>query len=159
MLEDDGITHILSVMTGSGDSARLEPFKRMIIEVEDDPDEPLIDYFEAAIQWIDDAIAEGGKALVHWYPSLFKWASNDSVAGKSRSATIVAAYLMQRFNIGVVEALERIEKVRDIGPNDGFREQLQVYLDCNFIPNTSKAAYRHWRLRQETRLQKGILPF
>jgi dual specificity phosphatase 12 len=86
-------------------------------------------------------------------------AFNDSVAGKSRSATIVAAYLMQRFNIGVVGALERIEKVRDIDPNDGFREQLQVYLDCNFVPNESKAAYRHWRLRQETRLQKGILPF
>lgn len=72
VLEDDGITHILSVMTSSGNSARLKPFKRMIIDVEDDPDEPLIDYFEAAIQWIDDAIAEGGKALVHWYPSLFK---------------------------------------------------------------------------------------
>jgi Dual specificity phosphatase, catalytic domain len=74
VLENDGITHVLSVMTGSADSARLKPFKRMIIDVEDDPDEPLIDYFEAAIQWIDDAIAEGGKALVHWYISLSKLA-------------------------------------------------------------------------------------
>jgi hypothetical protein len=72
VLENDGITHILSVMTGSADSARLKPFKRMIIDVEDSPDEPLIDYFEAAIQWIDDAIAGGGKALVHWYTSLFQ---------------------------------------------------------------------------------------
>jgi protein-tyrosine phosphatase len=39
----------------------------MIIEALDDPDEHLIDYFEAAIQWIDDALAEGGKVMIHWY--------------------------------------------------------------------------------------------
>jgi len=81
---------------------------------------------------------------------------NGSLAGRSRSATIVAAYLMQRFNIGVEEALQRIQKVRDVDPNSGFREQLQVYLDCNFEANSSRAAYRHWQLRRETRLQKGL---
>jgi hypothetical protein len=82
---------------------------------------------------------------------------NGSVAGRSRSSTIVAAYLMQRFHIGVEEALERIQKVREVEPNSGFREQLQVYLDCNFEANSSRAAYRHWQLRRETRLQKGML--
>jgi Dual specificity phosphatase, catalytic domain len=67
VLEKDGITHILSVMTGIADSPLLESYKRMIIEVNDDPDEPLINYFESAIQWIDDAMAEGGKVVVHWY--------------------------------------------------------------------------------------------
>jgi len=64
---------------------------------------------------------------------------------------------MQRMNIGVEEALEKIQEVRDVDPNQGFREQLQVYLDCNFEANSSRAAYRHWQLRRETRLQKGIL--
>lgn len=82
---------------------------------------------------------------------------DDSLAGKSRSATIVAAYLMKRFVIGVEEAIERIEQVRDVCPNFGFREQLQVYLDCNFVANTSKAAYRHWRLRQDARFQRRSL--
>jgi len=82
--------------------------------------------------------------------------TNGSVAGRSRSSTIVAAYLMHRFNIGVEEALERIQKVREVEPNSGFREQLQVYLDCNFEANSSRAAYRHWQLRRETRLQKGM---
>ena len=54
-------------MTGNADSPRLKPYKRMIVQIEDDPDEPLINYFEAAIQWIDDAIAEGGNVVVHWY--------------------------------------------------------------------------------------------
>lgn len=64
---------------------------------------------------------------------------------------------MQRFVIGVEEAIERIQRVRNVCPNNGFREQLQVYLDCNFVANTSKAAYRHWRLRQDARFQKGTL--
>ena len=67
----------------------------------------------------------------------------------------MAAYLMQRFKIGVADALSRIQDVRDVDPNTGFREQLQVYLDCNYVANSSKAAYRHWVLRQDARLQKG----
>lgn len=66
ILEREGITHILSVMKGVEDSEQLKPYQRMIIDVNDDPDEHLIDYFEPAVQWIDDAIAEGGKVLVHW---------------------------------------------------------------------------------------------
>lgn len=81
-----------------------------------------------------------------------------SLAGRSRSATVVAAYLMQRLNVGVEEALQKIQAVRNVDPNSGFREQLQVYLDCNFVPDSTKAAYRHWRLRKDARLQKCISP-
>jgi dual specificity phosphatase 12 len=81
---------------------------------------------------------------------------DNSLAGKSRSATIVAAYVMRRFHISVAEAISMIQEVRDVEPNTGFREQLQVYLDCNYIANPSKAAYRHWRLRTDSRLQKGM---
>jgi len=67
VLEDEGITHVLTVMRELEHSKRLEPFKRMIIDINDDPDEHIIEYFEGAIQWIDDALADGGKVLVHWY--------------------------------------------------------------------------------------------
>jgi len=66
ILEAEGITHILSVMHGIASSDRLQPFQRMLIEVNDDPDEDIIDYFAPAVQWIDDALAEGGKVVVHW---------------------------------------------------------------------------------------------
>ena len=170
VLEKDGITHIMSVMTNVEESERLKPFKRMIIAVNDDADEDLIDHFAAANQWIDDAVADGGKVLVHWYKDplvprisllsawLVQLTALCSLAGKSRSATIVAAYLMQRFTIGVEEALRRINAVRSVDPNMGFREQLQVFLDCNFVANSTKAAYRHWRLRQRSTLQKGTSP-
>jgi hypothetical protein len=70
----------------------------------------------------------------------------------------MAAYLMKRFDIGVAEAISRIQDVRDVDPNIGFREQLQIFLDCNFVANSSKAAYRHWLLREDARLQKGMSP-
>jgi hypothetical protein len=66
VLEDEGITHVVSVMMNSEDSERLKPFKRLIIAVNDDSDEDLIDCFASTNQWIDDAIADGGKVLVHW---------------------------------------------------------------------------------------------
>ena len=77
-------------------------------------------------------------------------ASNWSMAGRSRSATIVAAYLMQHFKIGVAEAISKIEEVRFVYPNRGFQEQLQVYRDCNYTVNSSKAAYRSWATGEET---------
>lgn len=66
VLEKDGITHILSVMKDIDNSERLRPYKRMIIPVNDDADEALIDYFDSAIQWIDDALADGGRVMIHW---------------------------------------------------------------------------------------------
>lgn len=69
VLEDEGITHVLTVMRELDHSKMLESFKRLIIDINDDPDESIIDYFASAIQWIDDALEEGGKVLVHWYVS------------------------------------------------------------------------------------------
>ena len=71
VLEKDGITHILSIMTGITESEKLQSCQRMVIEINDDPDERIIDYFASAIQWIDDAMADGGKVLVHWYIALW----------------------------------------------------------------------------------------
>lgn len=69
VLNNEGITHVLTVMKDFHESETLQPFKRMIIEALDSEDEHLIDYFEPAIQWIDDALAEGGKVMIHWYSS------------------------------------------------------------------------------------------
>jgi hypothetical protein len=67
VLERAGITHVLTVMEGLDYCPRLLPFKRMIIPVDDEDDEPMIDYFDSANIWIDEALADGGKVMVHWY--------------------------------------------------------------------------------------------
>jgi hypothetical protein len=72
------------------------------------------------------------------------------MAGRSRSATIVAAYLMQHFKIGVGEAISKIKETRFVYPNRGFQEQLQVYGHCNYTVDSTKAAYRSWATREET---------
>lgn len=48
--------------------------------------------------------------------------------GKSRSATVVCAYLMYKFGVSPSEALEQLCEGRPVcEPNPGFQEQLQVY--------------------------------
>lgn len=48
--------------------------------------------------------------------------------GKSRSATVVVAYLMRKYSIDPSKALAQVCEGRPVcSPNPGFMEQLQVY--------------------------------
>jgi atypical dual specificity phosphatase len=50
------------------------------------------------------------------------------MAGKSRSATMVIAYLMRKQTINYQEALEYVQARRNIvSPNEGFLSQLMKY--------------------------------
>lgn len=65
----------------------------------------------------------------------------------SRSATVVIAYLMKRYQITVEAALDLAKsKRRFIGPNPGFLAQLQLYeaMGCRIVPNNIQ--YRMFRL-------------
>lgn len=65
--------------------------------------------FELAFQFIDDARASGGKVLVH------------CMMGISRSATIVIAYLMNRYAMSLSDAYRYCKLLRpEIGPNNHF---------------------------------------
>lgn len=79
----------------------------------DDPGFPIGDYFVRASNFIHEAQLLNEPILVH------------CVAGISRSATIVAAYLMRRYGWCATNALRRIKSVRPwIQPNDGFLRAL-----------------------------------
>lgn len=48
--------------------------------------------------------------------------------GKSRSATVVVAYLMWKYHLSVSVALEQLCEGRPVcSPNPGFMEQLDIY--------------------------------
>lgn len=69
-----------------------------------------------------DMVQKSGRVLVH------------CTRGKSRSATIVAAYMMWRWGICVYDALQNVQNKRSIAlPNEGFMDQLFVWekLECN----------------------------
>lgn len=96
-----------------------------VIPVYDTEDDLLLMHFQSAIQFIDACLeARPSRAiLVH------------CVAGVSRSATIVIAYMMYKYSMPYGEALSRVQAIRTVvQPNDGFVHQLQLFEEhkCDF---------------------------
>jgi dual specificity phosphatase 12 len=83
----------------------------------DSADQRICDHFETATAFIAAALGGDGCVLVH------------CKHGQSRSATIVAAYLMhtQHRDLAASAAVSKLVAVRSrISPNPGFAEQLGV---------------------------------
>jgi protein-tyrosine phosphatase len=80
-----------------------------VIRVHDVPTTRLAPHFGDCIKFIYNAIASGGKVLVHCW------------AGVSRSATIVIAYLMRmhEMQLGLAFNLVRTKRMI-VNPNHGF---------------------------------------
>jgi len=82
-------------------------------------DSPLADigsYFDECVVFIDDALSKNEKILVHCY------------AGISRSSSIILAYLINKYNYSLKDALKIVKKKRPIvQPNSGFMTQLEAY--------------------------------
>lgn len=109
------ITHILTV---ANYMIPLYPneFVYKIINVPDKQDADIKQYFDDCINFIDEAKRTGGGVLVH------------CVVGKSRSVTIVVAYLMKKQGMSKSEALQHVRSKRPIAsPNPGFRVQLKDF--------------------------------
>jgi len=110
-----GITHIISVLPGF-----IPPypndFKYMVINAMDDENTNLDMIFEDANKFIDDAFENVGNILVH------------CMMGRSRSATIVGAYLINTFAMNADEVLSLLKNKRNIiQPNKYFEQQLRKY--------------------------------
>ncbi|RNA25119.1 dual specificity phosphatase 19-like [Brachionus plicatilis] len=72
--------------------------------------------FDLAFMFIDDCLRSGGKIVVN------------CARGISRSATIVIAYLMFRYNLRLDQAYSLVSSLRpQVRPNIGFRNILGIY--------------------------------
>lgn len=117
----NNITKILVVGEGLECPFETNPrFTYSEIPVLDMQEEQIIKYFGKAFDFIDNRVNEfgdtTGNVLVH------------CVAGISRSATIVIAYLMRKYGMSYFEALNYVQQKRPIvDPNPGFVKQLQKY--------------------------------
>ncbi|KAF8914162.1 protein-tyrosine phosphatase-like protein [Gymnopilus junonius] len=146
-LTENRITHILSVCSDPIPAEAPEAgivHKRIAVEDVDYAD--LLIHLPSACQFIDQALRSGGVVLVH------------CVQGISRSAAVVAAYLMWSRRIPVAQALDIVRSARDhIWPNPGFHEQLVLFELCQYAPSMSNGIYVNWRTRLENRLRaEGI---
>ena len=110
-----GITHVLSVVLGL-DPLYPTDFVYKNVHIRDNEMQNLCQYFDECSKFIDDAIKNGGKVLVH------------CSYGISRSASIVIAYYINTKKMSYMDAYEYVKSKRTIiEPNDGFKKQLLLY--------------------------------
>ncbi|XP_043279578.1 dual specificity protein phosphatase 3-like isoform X2 [Venturia canescens] len=115
-----GITHVLNAAEGNrfGCVNTNEHFYRGTnikycgLQLTDLPSTDISKYFYTAAAFIEDALKNGGRVLVH------------CVMGISRSATCVIAYLMIKKHMMAADAIRLIRQSRAIHPNEGFLRQL-----------------------------------
>ncbi|XP_061953715.1 dual specificity protein phosphatase PHS1-like isoform X2 [Populus nigra] len=111
-LQHLGITHILCLCgneIGQSESQHPDLFQYKNFSITDDEDSNISCIFEEASDFIDHVESVGGRVLVHCFE------------GRSRSATLVLAYLMLRKKFTLLEAWNALRQVhRRAQPNDGF---------------------------------------
>jgi len=116
-----GITHVLTLGMGMDlpeVEKRLESHRVIAVEDKVSEQTSLATHLNECMDYIHECRASGGKVLVH------------CLAGRSRSASIVAAYLMVHNKCGVDEALTQLRLVRPwIAPNEGFLDMLRAFQD------------------------------
>ncbi|KAJ3756453.1 protein-tyrosine phosphatase-like protein [Lentinula raphanica] len=144
-LAERRITHILSVCTEQIPAEHpASGIRHMRIPVEDVDFADLLIYLPSAVAFIDDALRNDGVVLVH------------CVEGLSRSATVIAAYLMRTRRVNATQALQIVRDCREqIWPNPGFQEQLVLYELCQYAPSPSNGIYVSWRYKLDQRLAAG----
>uniref|UniRef100_A0A3B3YZE0 Dual specificity protein phosphatase n=1 Tax=Poecilia mexicana TaxID=48701 RepID=A0A3B3YZE0_9TELE len=114
-----GVTHVLNAAAGQHRINTGQMFYTDIevvyhgVEAADHPEFNLQPFFNSAAQFIDSALKENGKVLVH------------CAMGVSRSGALVLAYLMIHQGLTLAEAIVAVRLCRDIGPNSGFLDQLR----------------------------------
>ncbi|XP_029962522.1 dual specificity phosphatase DUPD1-like [Salarias fasciatus] len=117
-----GVTHVLNAAEGKYNNVltgahyyKDTGIQYLGIEADDKPTFNISQYFCPAAHFIHEALSHPqNKVLVH------------CVMGRSRSATLVLAYLMMNHSLTVVDAIEHVRQHRCILPNHGFLKQLRA---------------------------------
>ena len=119
VLKEHGITHVVNcaqgyIRTGT-DFYKLHDKQKYIgFNAEDHPSYDMMQHFDEAFKFIEEAREFGGKVLVH------------CVMGINRSGLLVIAYVMVHKNMGPLSAAKFVKQKRDgaLVINDGFKKQL-----------------------------------
>lgn len=141
-LKERKVTHIINC-------ARIarkwfpEDFTYHHLEIDDHPMEDILTHLDRCCAIINEARQGGGAVLVH------------CMAGISRSASVVVAYLVKFEKMPLPEALRHAKEIRTVvNPNPGFMQQLEWYegMGCELRGTRSTAAhsaYRQWKRQKE----------
>jgi protein-tyrosine phosphatase len=92
------------------------PLRYLKIDITDNPSSNIAKYFHECIDFIENAKSTNGRVYVH------------CLAGISRSASIVIAYLMNSQKIYYKQAFNLVKEKRpNVKPNQGFVKQLREF--------------------------------
>jgi len=143
-LSERRITHVVTVCSDPIPGELPESgMTHMRIPIEDVDHADLLIYLPIAVRFIDKALREHGIVLVH------------CVQGLSRSAAVVAAYLMWSRQISAAQALEVVRRAREqVWVNPGFQEQLVLFGLCQYAPSPACGIYASWRTKVDRRLKE-----
>lgn len=115
-LQENKITHILSIHDNAAPDVTLPHIKYLCIQVEDRPEQDLSQHFHQCITFIHEARSNGGSVLVH------------CLAGVSRSVTVSVAYIAAVTDHHWMVCLDAVRQSRTVAnPNYGFQKQLHLY--------------------------------
>lgn len=110
-----GIKSIISVIAGF-EPPYPEDFNYVVLNALDTVNTDLKDFFSMTNDFIDDSLDNDEKVLIH------------CMAGRSRSVTILAAYIIKITGMDVETTLDTIKAKRNIiEPNEYFVKQLEEY--------------------------------
>ncbi|KAF2896041.1 hypothetical protein ILUMI_10134 [Ignelater luminosus] len=130
------ITHILTIDTCPlpRHILELKNITTKFIQLSDQPKEDLLKYMEETKDFINSGLTRG-VVLVHCY------------YGVSRSATVVIAYIMQKYQLTYAEAFDQVRTKRSIVfPNQGFVSQLKLYKEMGYKIDKHHMKYKIYRL-------------
>ncbi|XP_044156583.1 dual specificity protein phosphatase 12 [Bufo gargarizans] len=133
------ITHILTVDSTEPKDLHLS-FQKTFIHLLDDYSADLLSCLPKCLQFLKDALEKPGSCvLVHCH------------AGVSRSAAVIAAYMMNTTKCTFEEAYQRLQdKKTDIKIHEEFVNQLAVFEEMGCDVDISSASYKQYRLQKLT---------
>jgi dual specificity phosphatase 12 len=131
-----GVTHVLSAIDYDPQLKTRFPdlqLEHLHIKADDHPNENLLQHFGESVKFIDSALKEADSPKDNARGRLTEQEDSGGVfvhcaMGKSRSATLVVAYLVWKYKISPTSALKQLCEGRPVcDPNPGFKEQLEVW--------------------------------
>lgn len=133
MLKDLDITYVLNVTSHIPLYFENQGIKYKRLPASDSGQQNLRQYFEEAINFIDEARINGAKVLVHCQ------------AGVSRSATITIAYILKHSKMSMTDGYRFVKSKRPIiSPNFNFMGQLLEFeqaLNQGIVPRDSDSSF------------------
>ncbi|XP_028037862.1 dual specificity protein phosphatase 1B-like [Bombyx mandarina] len=140
VLRSLNITHVLTIAANRLPKSTFydTDINTLFIRAYDTPQTNLLPYFPMANSFIDEGL-QAGNVLVHCH------------FGVSRSATLVIAYIMEKYKLTFEQAYVYVrQRRRFINPNPGFVKQLREYHRLGYDVSSFQRfeAYMHVKARK-----------